>query len=69
MTLIEQIDAAREKSASLYRIWKTSGAKADYWAWQQALEVENSLRSIYSLPSFCTELDWLMVEGQKSDEP
>lgn len=69
MTLIDQIDAAREKSARLYRAWKTSGDKTDYWAWQQALDLENSLRTLFSQPSFCVEHGWLKIEGQEREEP
>jgi len=69
MTIVEQIEDARRKALAAFHDWKKDMSPENFRRWREAQAIEQSLRAIDSMPTFCTEFDHLMLEGEEKETP
>lgn len=69
MNIIEQIEDARSKALDAFRAWKKEPTPENFRRWRAAQAVEQSLRALDSMPTFCTEADYLKIEGEERETP
>ncbi len=69
MNIIDQIEDARSKALAAFHAWKKEASPENFWRWREAQAVEQSLRALDSMPTFCTEYDYLKIEGEEKETP